>query len=71
MQEKRAGRPPELPLQKMKKYAITLDKETIAAAKELGEGSASKGIRRKFDVCNKPKGAAISSHDSLAPSGKQ
>ena len=43
----RKGKPTAVP---MKSYGITLDEETFLRAKALGEGSASRGIRRLFAV---------------------
>ena len=48
MEKSKPGRKTELPLQKMQRFAITLDKKTVEIAREMGDGSISKGIRKKF-----------------------
>ncbi|MBR4877473.1 MAG: hypothetical protein IKU14_07165 [Rhodocyclaceae bacterium] len=51
---RRARRAParaaKAPAQRMKSYGITLDEDTFLRAKALGDGSASRGIRRLFAV---------------------
>lgn len=47
-ESKRPGRPP-IYSEKMRECRVTLDQDTIAAAKERGQGNLSRGIRAAFN----------------------